>query len=251
MTSRQNHLARLNGSNKGSLAKSTLVGDAMSDGVNVSADIRVKRPGSDEQAAAESVAGRRLLNVGGGSKQIPIPPYYKGYEHHLLDIDASLRPEVLMDARTLDNLEADCYDAVYCSHNLEHYYAHEVPMVLAGFSHIIKPDGFVDIRVPDLEGVIKHMVENKVGLDGDLYKAQNGRMIRPIDIFYGESFTIASSCREYMSHKTGFSRATLVKALNKAGFMHTALPKRGLFEICIIGFLNNPSDALKAQLGLR
>jgi hypothetical protein len=59
-----------------------------------------------------------------------------GWTHHLLDIDERVRPDVLGDARELASLvPAGTYDAVYCSHNIEHYYPHDVPKVLRGFLH--------------------------------------------------------------------------------------------------------------------
>ena len=64
----------------------------------------------------------KVLNVGGNSKAIPLPPQYAGFEHILLDIDPSGNPDVVCDARQLDTLTADQYDAIYCSHNLEHYH---------------------------------------------------------------------------------------------------------------------------------
>src|SRR6266446_7887238 len=46
-------------------------------------------------------------------------------------------------------LAASQFDAVYCSHNLEHYYRHDGATVLRGFLHVLKPDGFAEIKVPD------------------------------------------------------------------------------------------------------
>ena len=66
---------------------------------------------------------RSLLNVGGGSKTVAIPAYFNGWTHHLLDIDPSGTPDIVCDARNLQSLEAGRYDAVYCSHNIEHYTA--------------------------------------------------------------------------------------------------------------------------------
>ena len=57
-------------------------------------------------------------------------------------------------ARRLIILPAAEYDAVYCLHNLEHYCRHDVSKVLAGFLHILKSDGFVFIRVPDMKEVM-------------------------------------------------------------------------------------------------
>ena len=84
-------------------------------------------------------AARNVLNVGGGSKLIAIPPHYAGWSQLMLDIDPNAKPDVLADARELARLEPALFDAVYCSHNLEHYYAHDVPKVLAGFAHVLKP----------------------------------------------------------------------------------------------------------------
>ncbi|HET9736059.1 MAG TPA: hypothetical protein VFP62_12375, partial [Burkholderiales bacterium] len=67
---------------------------------------------------------RKLLNVGGNTKDIPLPENYRGWENVLLDIDARGNPDVLCDARELTKLAGATYDAVYCSHNLEHYYRH-------------------------------------------------------------------------------------------------------------------------------
>ena len=67
----------------------------------------------------------RVLNVGGASKTIPIPPHYAGWEHLLLDIDPRGEPDIVCDARELTSLPPAQFDAVYCSHNLEHYYRYD------------------------------------------------------------------------------------------------------------------------------
>ncbi len=35
---------------------------------------------------------KRVLNVGGANKTIPLPPAYQGWEHVLLDIDPRAHP---------------------------------------------------------------------------------------------------------------------------------------------------------------
>jgi hypothetical protein len=99
-----------------------------------------------------------ILNVGGGSKRIPIPEHYKGWNHLLLDIDAAGRPDVVCDARNLVSLGADKYDAIYCSHNLEHYYKHD-----------LQPSGFAEIRVPDLKAVMERFVAANMDIEDVLY----------------------------------------------------------------------------------
>ena len=107
--------------------------------------------------ASAAGAPRRVLNVGGGSKAIPIPPHYAAWEHVLLDIDPAGGPDLVCDARRLDTLPAQQFDAVYCSHNLEHYYRHDTGSVLRGFLHVLKFDGFAEIRVPDLRSVMQKL----------------------------------------------------------------------------------------------
>ena len=92
-------------------------------------------------AGMEIAMQRKVLNVGGGSKSIALPPQYAEFEHILLDIDPSDSPDIVCDARSLQDLEPEQFDAVYCSHNLEHYFWHDVPRVLDGFTHVLKPNG--------------------------------------------------------------------------------------------------------------
>jgi hypothetical protein len=72
---------------------------------------------------------KRVLNVGGNSKAIALPAPYADFEHLLLDIDPTGQPDIVCDARRLETLPADQFDAIYCSHNLEHYYHHDVAKV--------------------------------------------------------------------------------------------------------------------------
>ena len=66
----------------------------------------------------------KVLNVGGNNKSIALPPHFAGWEHILLDIDRKGNPDIVLDARKLTQLAPAAYDAVYCAHNLEHYYRH-------------------------------------------------------------------------------------------------------------------------------
>ena len=69
-----------------------------------------------------------VLNVGGGPSR-NLPPYYDNWEQHLLDIDKNVNPDICCDARELQI--QDVYDAVYTSHTLEHFYKHEIPLILS------------------------------------------------------------------------------------------------------------------------
>ena len=98
-------------------------------------------------------AAWRVLNVGGGNKGVALPPHFHDWQQLLLDIDPRVGADVVGDARALrETVAANSFDAVYCSHNLEHYYRHDVDKVLQGFLHVLKAEGFAEIRVPDIGG---------------------------------------------------------------------------------------------------
>lgn len=199
--------------------------------------------------AAGGVARRCVLNVGGNSKAIAIPPHYDGWEHHLLDIDPAGKPDIVCDARKLDTLAGGQYDSVYCSHNLEHYFAHEVPRVLRGFLHVLKPDGFVDIRVPDIDQLMKAYVAKGLDITDVLYQSSAGP-ITVRDVLYGYGKQIATSGHDFFAHKTGFTPKSLQKVLVECGFSFCGMAS-GRLEIRAVAFRAPPTPMHQELLGLR
>lgn len=160
---------------------------------------------------------KKVLNVGGNNKSIPLPPQYAEFEHVLLDIDPKVSPDIVCDARKLTTLTADQFDAVYCSHNLEHYYRHDVQGVLVGFLHVLKDSGFAQIVVPDIHELMRVTIEKSLDMDDVLYQSPAGP-VTVLDVLYGHSIEIERSGQEFFAHKTGFTHKSLLKALLKAGF---------------------------------
>jgi SAM-dependent methyltransferase len=191
---------------------------------------------------------RRVLNVGGSSRSIPIPEHFGGWEHHLLDIDPAGAPDVVCDAREMAALPAAGYDAVYCSHNLEHYHRHDLPRVLAGFLHVLKADGFADIRVPDMKAVFEDMLRRNLDIDDVLYQSPAGP-ITVNDVIYGYGRQIAESGRDFYAHRNGFTHRSLVLALRSAGFAVVYAASRP-YEIDAIAFKGEPGERIRAELGL-
>jgi SAM-dependent methyltransferase len=147
-----------------------------------------------------------VLDVGGGSHEIPLPLHYTGWTRCLIDIDPAAKPDIVLDARELGRLQPAQFDAVYCSHNLEHYYAHEVKALLLGFVHALKPGGFAEIRVPDVAAVAREISLPGRDLDDVLYDSPAGP-ITARDILYGLERWIEKSGQGYFAHKraTGHS----------------------------------------------
>ena len=179
---------------------------------------------------------QRVLNVGGNSKAIPLPPQYAGFDHWLLDIDPTGEPDIVCDSREMSQLDTDIFDAVYCSHNLEHYHHHDVQRVLRGFLHVLKAGGFAHIRVPDMEAVMRAVVTNGLDIEDTLYQSPAGP-ISVLDVIYGYGRQIEESGQDFYAHKTGFTAKSLEKALIKAGFVHVYVATSDL-EISAIAFKN-------------
>jgi SAM-dependent methyltransferase len=191
-----------------------------------------------------------VLNVGGNSKAIPIPPHYAGWTHLLLDVDPRGGAEIVCDARSLSTLAPAQFDAVYCSHNLEHYFEHEVPMVLAGFVHVLKDAGFAEIRVPDLPAVVRKMLDDGLDLEDVLGQAAAGP-IRVIDVIYGWRLEIERSGNDFFAHKTGFSRKSLHAALRAAGFTEVwKAPPLSEYELRALAFRNPSTPDQRRLLGI-
>jgi len=177
---------------------------------------------------------KKVLNVGGGTKAISLPPQYADFEQVLLDIDPKGSPDIVCDARSLMTLDAGQFDAVYCSHNLEHYYRHDVPRVLSGFLHVLKHGGFANILAPDIQEVMRVAIERKLDIDDVLYESAAGPVM-VLDVLYGYGAEIERSTQDFFAHKTGFTQKSLLNALRKAGFS-TVYSAAGNFEINALAF---------------
>lgn len=208
---------------------------------------------SSDSINVKKSESRKVLNVGGNSKDIPIPNQYDGWEHVLLDIDAEGNPDVVCDARELTDLPQANYDSIYCSHNLEHYYRHDVEKVLTGFLHVLKDDGFAYIRVPDMGELMKIVVQRDLDIDDFLYQSPSGP-IAVIDVIYGYGKEIARSGQDFFAHKTGFTQKSLKDTLLRAGFTAVYI-RPGELEILAVAFKNKPShyaaNLLNIQLGIQ
>jgi hypothetical protein len=183
----------------------------------------------------------KVLNVGGNNKSISLPSCYAGWEHILLDIDARGNPDIILDARKLLELPAAKYDAVYCSHNLEHYYRHDASRVLMGFLHLLKDDGFAHIVVPDIGELMRTVVKKEMDIDDFLYLSPMGP-ITVRDVLYGYGQEIEGSGNDFYAHKTGYTQKALTVLLKSCGFSY-AYVGTGNLEILAFAFKNKPSAA--------
>lgn len=174
---------------------------------------------------------KKFLHVGCG-------PHYKnatteGFNSEAwteirFDIDASVQPDVLGTMTDMSQVATESVDAIFSSHNIEHLYPHEVPVALAEFLRVLKPDGFVVITCPDLQSVCALVAAGN--LVDPAYQSNAGP-IAPIDILYGHRPPMAKG-NLYMAHRCGFTNQVLSDTLRQSGFpMVASLARPAAFDL--------------------
>ena len=139
-----------------------------------------------------------------------------------LDIDESIEPDIVGTMTDMSAVPSASVDAVFSSHNIEHLYPHEVPLALAEFSRVLKPDGFAVITCPDLQSVAALIVDDK--LTEPAYTSSAGP-IAPIDILFGWRQAMTNG-NLYMAHRCGFTEKVLRATLGSGGFSTVATHRR-------------------------
>ena len=164
----------------------------------------------------------------------------EGWSQIRLDIDPSVKPDIVTTMTNMPEISTASVDAVWSSHNLEHLYAHEVPLALAEFRRVLKPDGFALITLPDLQQVALLIADGK--LDEPAYISKAGP-ISALDMVYGLRPALARGTT-FMAHRCGFTAKTLMKGLEDARFAHVIVQRyRRSFELWALAFKRTPSEA--------
>jgi predicted SAM-dependent methyltransferase len=161
---------------------------------------------------------RRVLNAGSGPRSnrrlhsIFEPGQWREIR---ADVDARAEPDVIASMTNFrPHFAEGSFDAIWSSHSLEHLHAHEIPLALAEFRRILRPDGFALITCPDLETVMKLFLEH--GADHVVYHSAAGP-ITPLDMMFGHGLSIASG-NIHMAHNSGLTAERLARLLLEAGF---------------------------------
>ncbi len=179
---------------------------------------------------------KRILNAGSGplsARRLRPLLSMDGWEEVRLDIDPGVKPDVVGSINELDRyFPPESFDAIVCSHVLEHLYAHEIYPTLQKFRTILNPTGYALVMCPDLEAVAAHVVEK--GINSVAYMSPAGP-IRGLDMIYGHARSIEQG-RHHMAHRTGFTADRLGHLLLQAGFADVNVRSSEYFELVALAF---------------
>ena len=159
----------------------------------------------------------RFLHVGCGPKrknQTVRAFAASEWEEVTLDIDGSVKPDIVDKLPELSRVESGSFYAVYSAHNIEHLYPHEVPLALKAMLRVLKADGFAILTCPDLQVLGGRLAAGDI--DTPLYTSGRGP-VSPIDMLYGFRPAMQQG-NLYMAHHTGFTMKPLGSACIQAGF---------------------------------
>jgi len=146
----------------------------------------------------------------------------------------------------MSKVETGSVDAIYSAYNLDHIYAHEVPIALKEFYRVLNYDGIVFVRCPDLQTICDLIAQDK--LLEPLYESPIGPIF-PIDILFGNRQQIMKG-NEYMAKKVGFTYSVLNKTFAEAGFQARyggRMPSNG-GELAIVAFKQKKSEEQIKQI---
>ena len=190
---------------------------------------------------------RQLLHVGcGWAGQDRLPSVFKtgAWQEIRFDIDPQVQPDILGSITDLQDLADASVDAIWSSHNLEHLHSFEVPVALAEFKRVLKPDGFALISLPNLRAIARHIANDQ--LTQPLYQSPAGP-ISPLDILFGHQPSQAAG-NHFMAHRTGFTATTLGQSLIDAGFHEVRVHEGKRWDLWAIATQPHTSPTLFDQL---
>jgi SAM-dependent methyltransferase len=177
-----------------------------------------------------------VLNAGSGPydlDRLHVVFRDSGWTEVRYDIDKFVKPDLVGSIVDLGAIGDATFDAIWCSHNLEHLHTHDVPRALAEFRRVLKLDGFALICTPDLESIAELVVDGR--LEDVAYQSPAGP-ITALDMLYGLSVSIERG-NSFMCHKTGFTTDRLGRLLVASGFSEVLVKRGSSYDLWAVALM--------------
>lgn len=202
-----------------------------------------------DQPARDISEVKTFLHVGCGHnrKDATTPAFNQlGWQELRFDINPAVEPDVAGTMTDMSAIGDGMMDAVFSSHNLEHLYAHEVPVAIKEFLRVLKDGGFVILTCPDLQSVCELVAQEK--LLEPAYMSAAGH-VSPLDILYGYRPDMARG-NLYMAHRSGFTKKVLLELFIQCGFAQAIVMQRirPFFDLWIVASKSRMSETRLKEL---
>lgn len=154
-----------------------------------------------------------MLNIGDGTKGVRNVecPYQSG-EYITIDSEPTREPTVLHDVTKGLPFPSNHFDIVFTSHLLEHLTGLENLRLVGEIRRVLKPNGTLEIYVPDLAYIGRKLWE----VEDELSRVneENNRVSRDwlIRFIYGAQFN------KWEFHKWGYTLSYLKEFIESKGF---------------------------------
>jgi predicted SAM-dependent methyltransferase len=171
----------------------------------------------DKGPRMERGGAKRVLNAGSGLERGGLHPGFhpSAWKEVRIDIDPGAVPDLVGSISDMRGVVEDgSFDAVWCSHCIEHLHDHEVLPALREFGRILSDDGFAIVTCPNLEAIARLLVSEDI--ESVAYLSPAGP-IRLLDMIFGYSRSIEAG-NVHMTHRTGFTADRLGRMAIRAGF---------------------------------
>lgn len=159
-----------------------------------------------------------ILDVGSGPDSIA-RKMWPGCDLKTLDIDPDTHPDVVGSMLSIPEPD-DTYDAVLCSHTLEHIEYRDVSAALTEMRRVLKPGGELHVLVPSLEWAARQILSEHMS-----------------QITIPHIYGLQSSPWQY--HKAGFTLTILRDLFTRAG-LRVTVARRGVYHVSGTDAKGNP-----------
>ncbi|SFI09290.1 methyltransferase domain-containing protein [Bradyrhizobium sp. Gha] len=185
---------------------------------------------------------KKVLNAGSG----PVNPERlqrsfrsENWQEVRMDVDSRVSPDIVGSLEDLSPVADKSFDAVYCSHSLEHLHPHDVRSALRGIFRVLKQDGFALITSPDLEPVAALVAQGRG--DEVAYQSPLGP-ITALDMIYGHAASIERG-NFYMAHNSGFTEERIARLLLEARFEEVLVIKGNCYDFYALALMPQANRA--------
>lgn len=194
---------------------------------------------------------RRVLCIGGGNEFATMPYHYAAWNKTLLSEQLREGAHPIKSTLRLSEREEATFDAVYCSHQLKNHSLQEGGKILNGIRRLLKPGGFVHLKVPDVTVLMHQMVKSGHDLEDVAYISAAGP-ISYHDVLWGLNTALGEPGHASAGHKSGYSRKVINRVLSDSGYMDCLhIGERDGPELEVIAAVDRLHDDYRILLGLK